>query len=114
MSDKTIQQLVDDIRVEIPRLFRVCESISMLDMIAAFRFVLASLSLLGWHCANLIQIFTSQLVTTDDYARPHVGDCLAIKSGRHPVREKVGSKGIPHYTSWINALAGTPGDFRSQ
>ena len=37
MSDKTIQQLVDDIRGEIPHLFRVCESIAMLDMIAAFR-----------------------------------------------------------------------------
>lgn len=41
MSDKTIQQLVDDIRGEIPHLFRVCQSIAMLDMIVAFRFVIA-------------------------------------------------------------------------
>ena len=40
MSDKSIQQLVDDVRGEIPRLFRVCEGIAMLDMIAAFRFVI--------------------------------------------------------------------------
>jgi DNA mismatch repair protein MSH4 len=39
MSDKTVQTLIDDIRGEIPRLFRVCESIAMLDMIAAFRYV---------------------------------------------------------------------------
>lgn len=67
MSDKTIQQLVDDIRGEIPHLFRVCESIAMLDMIVAF----------------------SQLVTTDDYVRPDISQYLAIKSGRHPVKEKV-------------------------
>jgi DNA mismatch repair protein MSH4 len=52
MSDKSIQQLVDDIRIEIPRLFRVCESISMLDMIASFRFVFSSLSLLD----DIVQI----------------------------------------------------------
>ena len=40
MSDKTIQKLVDDVRGEVPHLFRVCESIAMLDMIAAFRFVI--------------------------------------------------------------------------
>lgn len=42
MSDKTIQQLVDDVRGEIPHLFRVCESIAMLDMIAAFRLAFTS------------------------------------------------------------------------
>lgn len=39
MSDKTIQELVDKVRGEIPHLFRVCESIAMLDMMAAFRCV---------------------------------------------------------------------------
>lgn len=39
MSDKTVQQLINDVRVEIPHLFRVCEGIAMLDMISAFRFV---------------------------------------------------------------------------
>ena len=46
MSDKTIQQLVDDVRGEIPRLFRVCEGIAMLDMITAFRFVILTPKLL--------------------------------------------------------------------
>ena len=36
MSDKTVQELIDKIRGEIPTIFRVCESIAMLDMIAAF------------------------------------------------------------------------------
>lgn len=68
MSDKTIQELIDNIRVEIPILFRVCESIAMLDMIAAF----------------------GQLVTASgEYVRPELTDCVAIKSGRHPVRERV-------------------------
>jgi DNA mismatch repair protein MSH4 len=72
MSDKTIGKLLDNIRGEIPILFRVCESIAMLDVIACF----------------------SQLVTTNkygEYVRPELTDCLVIKSGRHPVREVVGS-----------------------
>lgn len=67
MSDKTVQELLNNIRGEIPSLFRVCESIAMLDMIASF----------------------ARLVTTGDYTRPDITDCIAIKSGRHPVREKV-------------------------
>lgn len=67
MSDKTIQELLDNIRGEIPNLFRVCESIAMLDMIAAF----------------------CQLATDREYVRPEISEVLAIKSGRHPIREKV-------------------------
>lgn len=69
MSDKTIQELMDKIRGEISILFRVCESVAMLDMITAF----------------------GQLATTSasDYTRPEITDCLAIRMGRHPVRERV-------------------------
>lgn len=45
MSDKTIQELLDEIRGEIPRLFRVCESIAMLDMIASFAQLVVSQSI---------------------------------------------------------------------
>jgi DNA mismatch repair protein MSH4 len=69
MSDKTIQGLIDNVRGEIPILFRVCESIAMLDMIAAFA-----------HLASDNQY---------EYVKPEITDCIAIKSGRHPVREKV-------------------------
>ncbi|EPQ62011.1 Bgt-4601 [Blumeria graminis f. sp. tritici] len=67
MSDKTIQQLIDNIRGEIPLLFRISESIAMLDMLVAF----------------------GQLAITNDYIQPEITDCIAIKSARHPIREKV-------------------------
>ncbi|RFU31342.1 hypothetical protein B7463_g4991, partial [Scytalidium lignicola] len=67
MSDKTIQELLDNIRGEIPRLFRICESIAMLDMMAGF----------------------VQIATTHDYVRPEITNCVAIKAGRHPIREKI-------------------------
>jgi DNA mismatch repair protein MSH4 len=66
MSDGTVQELLDNIRGQISSLFRVCESIAMLDMIASF----------------------VHLATTSDYTRPEISDCIVIQSGRHPVREK--------------------------
>ncbi len=69
MSDKTIQTLIDNIRGEIPVLFRVCESIAMLDMITAF--------------AHLVT------TSTNNFVKPEITDCIAVRSGRHPVREKV-------------------------
>jgi DNA mismatch repair protein MSH4 len=36
MSDKAIRELLEKLRDEIPSLFRVCESIAMLDMVASF------------------------------------------------------------------------------
>ncbi|PQE03983.1 dna mismatch repair msh4 protein [Rutstroemia sp. NJR-2017a BVV2] len=66
MSDKTVQELLENVRSEVPNLFKVCESIAMLDMITSF----------------------AQLVTTQDsYVRPEITDCIAIKSGRHPIRD---------------------------
>ncbi|PVH85696.1 DNA mismatch repair protein-like protein muts [Cadophora sp. DSE1049] len=71
MSDQTIQQLIDDIRGEIPALFRVCESIALLDMIASL----------------------AHLATTNEqqaeYTRPQITDCIAISAGRHPIRERI-------------------------
>lgn len=69
MSDKTVQGLIDKIRGEIPILFRVCESVAMLDMMTAF--------------AQLV------ITSASDYTRPEITDCLAIRMGRHPVRERV-------------------------
>jgi len=43
MSNETAKGLLDDIRLEIPNLFRVAESIAMLDMIAAFGQLVCSL-----------------------------------------------------------------------
>jgi DNA mismatch repair protein MSH4 len=69
MSDKTVQALLEEIRGEIPVLFRICEGIAMLDMIAAF----------------------AHISTLNDYVRPEITSCIAINAGRHPVREKVTS-----------------------
>ncbi|PSR80216.1 muts domain V-domain-containing protein [Coniella lustricola] len=62
-SDSIVQQLLDSIRRDIPGLFRVCESVALLDMLAAF----------------------AQAVTTRDYVKPDMKDVLALKAGRHPI-----------------------------
>lgn len=67
MSDKAVQELIANVREHMGSLFRICEGIAMLDMIASF----------------------AQLVTSQDYTRPQLGDALAIKAGRHPIREKI-------------------------
>ncbi|OOF95865.1 hypothetical protein ASPCADRAFT_405565 [Aspergillus carbonarius ITEM 5010] len=67
MSDETVQELIQDICSEISGLFKVSEAIAMLDMLASF----------------------AQLATSHDYIRPELTDTLAIKSGRHPIREKI-------------------------
>ena len=70
MSDQTIQELIRDVCTEISTLFRVSEAIAMLDMLSTF----------------------AQLATCNDYIRPELTDVLAIKSGRHPLREKIHTK----------------------
>ncbi|KAL8867287.1 MAG: hypothetical protein Q9174_005758 [Haloplaca sp. 1 TL-2023] len=67
MSDRTIQELIDKIREDIAPLFKTCEAIALLDMIASF----------------------AQLVTVQDYCRPELTDTFAIKGSRHPIREKI-------------------------
>jgi len=67
MSDRSIQELIQDVRSGISGLFRVSDGVAMLDMLASF----------------------AQIVTTQDYVRPELTDTLAIKAGRHPIREKI-------------------------
>lgn len=67
MSDRSVQELIDKIREDIAPLFKTCEAIALLDMIASF----------------------AQIVTIQDYCRPELTDTFAIKSGRHPIREKI-------------------------
>lgn len=69
-SDKVVQYLLDTIRVAIPQLFQICESIALLDMLASF----------------------GQIVTTRDYVKPELKDALALKSARHPIIAAVSSK----------------------
>ncbi|KAL8660171.1 MAG: hypothetical protein Q9202_006767 [Teloschistes flavicans] len=67
MSDRSVQELINKIREDIAPLFKTCEAIALLDMIASF----------------------AQIVTIQDYCRPELTDTFAIKSGRHPIREKI-------------------------
>lgn len=62
-SDKVVRQLLDSIRVNIPDLFRICESIALLDMLSSF----------------------GQTVTMRDYVRPIMKGTLALKGARHPI-----------------------------
>lgn len=75
MSDQTVQELIRDVCAQVSGLFRVSEAIAMLDMLAAF----------------------AQLATSYGYIRPELTATLAIKAGRHPIREQIHSnKFIPN------------------
>ncbi|PHH91059.1 hypothetical protein CDD83_1804 [Cordyceps sp. RAO-2017] len=65
-SDAVVRDLMRDLRHASPQLFRVCESIAFVDMIASF----------------------AQLATVRDYVRPEITDTLALKSARHPILDK--------------------------
>jgi DNA mismatch repair protein MSH4 len=67
MSDQSVQELIDNICENVPTLFKISEAIATLDMLLAF----------------------SQLVTIQEYTRPELTNVLAIKSGRHPLHEKI-------------------------
>ena len=70
MSDGAVQDLIDAVRDEIEPLFKASDAIAMLDMLGSF----------------------AQLATTQDYCRPEITKTLAVKSGRHPIREKIHSQ----------------------
>lgn len=66
MSDQAVQGLLSDISMHLATLFKLSESIGMLDMISA----LAHVSI------------------ANDYCRPEFGDTLAVKDARHATKEK--------------------------
>ncbi|OLN90322.1 MutS-like protein 4, partial [Colletotrichum chlorophyti] len=65
-SDKVIQDLIDSIRTRLQPLYRVCDSIALLDMISSF----------------------AQVASTYDWRRPEISDALALKAARHPIVDK--------------------------
>ncbi|KAL7809729.1 DNA mismatch repair protein [Trichoderma gracile] len=74
-SDAAIRDLVKELRRQVPPLFRVCESIALVDMISSF----------------------GQVTTTRDYVRPGIEDTLALKSARHPILDKrMASEFVPN------------------
>lgn len=66
-SDLVVAELIQKLRTEAPHMFRVCESIALVDMISAF----------------------GQLATTRDYVRPEITGTLALKAARHPILDTV-------------------------
>lgn len=68
MSDSSIQELIAAARTMIHPLFKISEGLALLDLLTSF----------------------AHLVTTLSYVRPDVStETLAIKSGRHPLRERI-------------------------
>ncbi|KAI9651966.1 MAG: MutS protein msh4 [Alyxoria varia] len=72
------KKLTDAIRSHLPALFKVCESLAMLDMLSGF----------------------AQLATSQNYVRPqldepaplddgHQSATFAVEAGRHPIKEKI-------------------------
>ncbi|CCF40531.1 DNA mismatch repair protein [Colletotrichum higginsianum] len=66
LSDKVIQDLIDSVRTQLQPLYRVCDSIALLDMIASFA-----------HASSI-----------HDWKRPEISETLALKSARHPILDK--------------------------
>lgn len=66
-SDNAIMALVQRIRVFVPDLFRMCEAVSTVDLVAAF----------------------AQISSIQNYVRPQITETLALKAARHPILEKV-------------------------
>ncbi|RUS17438.1 muts domain V-domain-containing protein [Endogone sp. FLAS-F59071] len=67
MSDKTIAELIADVRYTISIFYKASESIGMLDMLVSF----------------------AHMCTIANYTRPEFTETLAIKAGRHPMRERI-------------------------
>lgn len=68
LGDSIIQELLDSIRTQVQHMFRVCESIALLDMLSAF----------------------AHVSTIREYTKPDMTGTLGLKAARHPVMDKVG------------------------
>jgi len=66
-SDEVLEDLLDGIRHKAEDLFRICDGISRLDMIASF----------------------AHVVTIRDYVRPDLARTLGLQAARHPILDKV-------------------------
>lgn len=67
MGDKVVQELLDSIRTQVQHMFRVCESVALIDMLASF----AHVSILR------------------EYTKPDLSGTLGLKAARHPMMDKV-------------------------
>ncbi|KAK9369082.1 muts domain V-domain-containing protein [Lipomyces kononenkoae] len=79
MSEETVERLVEDVRVQIPALYKASEGIAMLDMLVSLAH-LATASEKGYVRPRF------------DQSGPEETGLLAIKNARHPVKEVIMSK----------------------
>jgi len=70
MSDQAVQELIDEIREKMVILYKCCDSIALLDMLAAF----------------------AHLAAGYNYVRPQINDTLAVQAGRHAIKERFQSQ----------------------
>ncbi|KAM0277828.1 hypothetical protein ACHAQH_005532 [Verticillium albo-atrum] len=66
MGDQIVQDILDFIRTQIEPMFRVCDAIALIDMLASF----------------------AQVAIQRDYVRPVISDTLGLKAARHPILDK--------------------------
>ncbi|OAA76793.1 DNA mismatch repair protein MutS, C-terminal domain protein [Akanthomyces lecanii RCEF 1005] len=66
-SDAIIEKLIAGLQADASHLFKMCESVGLMDMLASF----------------------AQISTTRDYIRPEITSRLALKSARHPIVDKI-------------------------
>ncbi|KAM0791598.1 hypothetical protein ACM66B_006041 [Microbotryomycetes sp. NB124-2] len=66
LSDEILEQVLVGIRADIACLYRISESIAILDVLSCF----------------------AKISSSANYVRPEWTDTLAIKAGRHPVQER--------------------------
>ncbi|GJN66105.1 MutS protein msh4 [Purpureocillium lilacinum] len=71
-SDVVIEELVGNLRRGASQLFKVCESVALVDMLASF----------------------AQLSATRDYVCPDITSTLALKAARHPILDRSHSGNI--------------------
>ncbi|TLS26307.1 hypothetical protein PpBr36_04971 [Pyricularia pennisetigena] len=74
-SEKVVENLVKELRTQIPRLIRLCQAIGYLDMLASF----------------------AHLVTISDYCRPDMASTVAVTSARHPIVEQCVANFVPNH-----------------
>lgn len=78
-SDGIIRDLITELRTMSHQLYRVSESIALVDMMSSF----------------------SDLATIRDYVRPDITDKIALKSARHPILDRVSAPQNPNTTRVI-------------
>ena len=75
LSDKQIQLLIEQVRPLLHPLFKISESLAMLDVLSTF----------------------AALAISRDYIKPEISTVLALKDCRHPIRERMNQeKFIPN------------------